>query len=52
MLTDTNRKRAERWGTLHDTTGYTERAGEKPLVADPATSALDVFPDGHRRLAP
>ena len=44
VLTDTDRKRAERWGTLHDTTGYTERAGEKPLVTDPGDQRVNLFP--------
>ena len=44
MLTDTNRKRARRWGSLRENTGYTERAGETPLAFDPSDQRLDVFP--------
>ncbi len=44
MLTDTNRKRARRWGSLRENTGYTERAGETPLSFDPSDQRLDVFP--------
>ena len=44
MVTDTNRKRAERWGTIREQTGYTERAGEVAPY-DPTDQRLDVFPD-------
>ncbi len=45
IITDSNRKRAKRWGTLRENVGYTERAGEVPLVYDPTDNRLDVFPD-------
>ncbi len=45
IITDSNRKRARRWGTLRENVGYTERAGEQPLVYDPTDNRLDVFPD-------
>ncbi|MEJ5256232.1 MAG: alpha-(1-_3)-arabinofuranosyltransferase family protein [Acidimicrobiales bacterium] len=45
LVTDTNRKRARRWGTLRETTGYTERAGEKPPRYDPSDQRLALFPD-------
>lgn len=45
LLTDTNRKRARRWSTVRENTGYTERAGEKPLVDDPSDNRLPLFPD-------
>ncbi|MCU1346595.1 MAG: coagulation factor 5/8 type domain protein, partial [Acidimicrobiia bacterium] len=45
LLTDTNRRRAQRWGTLRENFGYTEQAGEKPLVTDPKDSRLAEFPD-------
>jgi hypothetical protein len=45
VLTDTNRKRAMRWGTVRDNDGYTERADEKPLRVDPSDNRLPVFPD-------
>ena len=44
LLTDSNRRRGERWGSVRETVGYTERAGETPLVADPGDNRLDVFP--------
>ncbi len=44
LLTDTNRARARRWGALRENTGYTERAGETPIVFDPTDQRLDVFP--------
>ena len=44
MVTDTNRKRAERWGTIREQTGYTERAGEVAPY-DPTDQRLDVFPN-------
>ncbi len=45
LVSDTNRKRARRWGTLRETTGYTERAGETPLRWDPNDQRLEVFPN-------
>jgi arabinofuranan 3-O-arabinosyltransferase len=44
VLTDSNRKRAERWGSVRDTTGYTERANETP-VKDESDARLDMFPN-------
>lgn len=44
LVTDTNRKRARRWGTLRETTGYTERAGEQPPRYDPGDQRLALFP--------
>ncbi|MGD9796276.1 MAG: alpha-(1-_3)-arabinofuranosyltransferase family protein, partial [Acidimicrobiia bacterium] len=44
VLTDSNRRRAERWGTLRENYGYTETASEEPLVDDPKDTRLDVFP--------
>ena len=43
LVTDTNRKRAERWGTIREQFGYTERAGEVAPY-DPTDQRLDVFP--------
>ena len=45
VLTDTNRRRAERWYTLRENAGYTEVAGETPLRYDPTDARLPVFPD-------
>ena len=44
VVTDSNRKRAERWGTIRDTTGYTETANEQPLVVDTNNYQLNPFP--------
>ncbi len=43
VVTDTNRKRAERWGTIREQTGYTEQADEVAPY-DPTDQRLDVFP--------
>ena len=45
VVTDTNRKRARRWGSLSWNLGYTQRAGEQPLVKDENDSPLELFPD-------
>lgn len=45
VVTDSNRKRAERWSTVYDNVGYTEQAGEKPLQVDQSDARLDVFPN-------
>jgi arabinofuranan 3-O-arabinosyltransferase len=45
LITDSNRKRAERWGTVRENFGYTERADEKPLEKDPTDARLPVFPN-------
>lgn len=45
ILTDTNRRSGQRWGTLRDNHGYTERAGEEPMRADAKDQRLPVFPD-------
>jgi arabinofuranan 3-O-arabinosyltransferase len=44
VLTDTNRRRARRWGTLRENNGYTEMAGERPLRYDPGDQRLELFP--------
>lgn len=44
VVTDSNRKRARRWSTVRDNVGYTERAGEEPLVDDFSDARLDLFP--------
>jgi hypothetical protein len=43
VVTDTNKLRAQRWGTVRDVYGYTEVPGEKPLVADTNDTRLPVF---------
>lgn len=45
VVTDSNRKRARRWGTIRENEGATERAGEQPLVDDPTDNRLELFPD-------
>ena len=44
VLTDTNRRRARRWGTVRDNVGVTERAGQEPVRIDPKDQRLEVFP--------
>ncbi|MFO7590756.1 MAG: alpha-(1-_3)-arabinofuranosyltransferase family protein [Acidimicrobiia bacterium] len=44
VVTDTNRRRARRWGTIRDTTGPTERAGQVAVEEDTADQRLEVFP--------
>jgi arabinofuranan 3-O-arabinosyltransferase len=44
VVTDTNRKRAMRWGTVRDNDGYTETADETPLRHDPSDNRLPLFP--------
>jgi arabinofuranan 3-O-arabinosyltransferase len=46
LLTDSNRKRGERWTSIRHTRGYTEPADEEPLVTDISDNRLPVFPDG------
>jgi arabinofuranan 3-O-arabinosyltransferase len=43
LVTDSNRKRAVRWGTIREQFGYTERAGEVAPY-DPTDQRLEVFP--------
>ena len=45
VVTDTNRKRGRRWGTVRDNVGYTERADEEPWGDDPNDNRLPLFPD-------
>jgi arabinofuranan 3-O-arabinosyltransferase len=45
VVTDTNRKQARSWGTLRETVGYTEQAGEEPLKYKPGDQRLELFPD-------
>ena len=43
VVTDSNRRRAQRWGTLRENRGHTETAGEEPLAYDPTDNRLAVF---------
>ena len=45
VLTDTNRRQGERWGSVRETTGILERAGQEPLEVDFKDQRLEVFPD-------
>jgi len=47
ILTDTNKRRARRWGTLRENLGFVERAGETPMVDDPTDNRLELFADLH-----
>lgn len=44
VITDTNRKRAQRWGTLRENNGATETADHMALTEDPKDARLDLFP--------
>lgn len=43
LVSDSNRDRAERWGSLRENFGYTEGPGEQPLTKDPTDNRLPVF---------
>ena len=43
VVTDTNRRRAQRWGMLRENRGHTEQASEDPLVHDETDSRMAVF---------
>ena len=43
VVTDTNAKELDTWGTLHTTYGYVEQAGAEPLSYDPSEQSLPVF---------
>lgn len=45
VVTDTNRRRAERWRTIHDTRGFTETAAGGVLADDASDNRLPVFPE-------
>jgi arabinofuranan 3-O-arabinosyltransferase len=45
LVTDTNRKRGERWGSLRHNRGHTERSDESSLRFDPGDNRLPRFPD-------
>ena len=44
LVTDTNRRRGQRWGTIRANNGYTEQAGEVPISNDPTDARLPLFP--------
>jgi arabinofuranan 3-O-arabinosyltransferase len=43
VVTDSNRRRATRWSGMTNNYGYTEEAGEQPLVHDPLDQRLEPF---------
>lgn len=43
IVTDTNRRQAQRWGTLRENRGHTEQSEEAPLDYDPTDNRLEVF---------
>jgi arabinofuranan 3-O-arabinosyltransferase len=45
VVTDSNRRRGQRWGAVRENSGATEVAGEQPLEVDPIDNRLAVFPD-------
>jgi len=45
VLTDTNRLQGRRWGTIRETTGYTERWDEEVTGSDLSDQRLDVLPN-------
>jgi arabinofuranan 3-O-arabinosyltransferase len=44
VVTDTNRRRAQRFTQLRENYGFTEQAGERPLRPDAADARMDLFP--------
>jgi hypothetical protein len=44
VVTDTNAKRLDSFGTLSDTYGYVETANDTPLTPDPSEQVLGMFP--------
>lgn len=44
VVTDSNRKRAQRWSNVLDVYGLTEQANQVQLATDPGDARLDVFP--------
>jgi len=45
VVTDTNRKRGERWGSLRHNRGETERVDQQALATDISDNRLPRFPD-------
>ncbi len=45
VVTDTNRRRGERWGSLRHNRGHTERVDEERLSTDLGDNRLPRFPD-------
>lgn len=45
VLTDSNRRRAQRFTLVRENYGYTEEASELPLIEDPNDARLALFPE-------
>jgi arabinofuranan 3-O-arabinosyltransferase len=45
VVTDSNRRRGERWSRMYNNYGYTEQTGEKPMRSNPLDQRLDLFPE-------
>ena len=45
VITDTNKRRARRWGIMRENRGHVERSGQEPLVDDPTDNRLELFAD-------
>ena len=43
VVTDSSRRRAQRWGTLRENRGHTEQASEQPMRHDPLDNRLPAF---------
>ena len=43
VVTDSNRRRAQRWGTLRENRGHTQQASEQPMRHDPLDNRLPAF---------
>ena len=43
VITDTNKKRAQRWGTLRENLGFVEAPNQKPLLEDRNDNRLPLF---------
>ena len=44
VVTDTNRRQGMRWAGMRNNYGYTEQAGERPLVSDLLDQRLPIYP--------
>jgi arabinofuranan 3-O-arabinosyltransferase len=49
VVSDTNRRRARRWGSIRDVTGATERAGQQPRREDSEDKRIEIFPGSDDR---
>lgn len=47
VVTDSNRRRGERWGSLRHTRGYTEMVDEHPLAENLTDNRLPRFPEAN-----